>query len=339
MNHYEQSGIIFLVENEIPMSTNLFCRAVELEYQNAMCWYCLGQSLLKLSQISQQEKSYSLGLCCLKKSYELDKNEYSKSILANFNNEDLEKLPIANLDMVSKIKLDINTEQLINGFGKIKNEDNKIQLAMHLGETRNPIFFDFLRHCVVNEQNPHIRFAALKRIAYLKQENLKAFFEEIIRSEEQNNLEPYFSMALASINEEWCKKYINLEFANINNEGNKSFTEFEIATSLKNDEVRAVITLGLIKYDKQEIEKLFKNRNQKVLAFYLANGMNDEGIDFLFKNNILDNQGNILAIGWRHIEQFLQTDFNAKNDEQKLEPKNETNVTIKSKKKWWRIWE
>ena len=63
-----------------------------------------------------------------------------------------------------------------------------------------------------------------------------------------------------------------------------SIKQFEIAAgNMKSDSSNADALIGI----KQEIQKLFNERNQKTLAFYLSYGMNEDGINFLFKNNVL----------------------------------------------------
>ena len=313
-----------------------------------MLWYGVGDSLCHISINANQEQLYPIGLSCVKKSYLLDtSNKYASAMLERMKinpkigKEYIDKLEPANLDLVQKFKLEVSNDKLISYFDQIQDIESKIKLVMHLGETKNKSFLEFLKYCIMNERNSHIRFAALKRIPFYKNENLKHFFEELISKNQQDELEPYFSIALSSIKEDWTEKYIKSEFAN-KSEINNSFTEEEINNSLKNDEVKAVIALSLIKYDKQEIEKLYNERNQKILAFYLSNGMNDDGIDFLFKNRILDNSGNILEIGWKHIKQFLQIDFNKDNKVEKTKTESEKILTkpiiMENKKKWWELW-
>ena len=327
---------------------NLFIQGLELEPENSMLWYGVGDSLCYMSKETNQEQLYPIGLSCVKKSFLLDNNnKYSSSMLdrmktyPNIGEKYIETLEPANLNQIQKFKFDITTERFISEFEQIKNIDGQIKLVMHLGDSKNVNFFEFLKYCIVNNYNPHIRFAALKRISNYKQENLKPFFEELISKNKQEGLEPYFSIALSSLNEDWADKYVNPEFAN-SNKNTVTYKEKEIVESLKNDEIRAVIALSLIKYDKQEIQKLFNERNQKTLAFYLSYGMNEDGINFLFKNNILDNRGNILEIGWKHIEHFLEVDFNKRinKNESKAQKEIETVKTeiSENKKKWWEIW-
>lgn len=335
MNHYEQSGIIFLKENNFFTANNFFCRALEFEPENAMSWFALGQNFIKLRELSQIDDLYWLGISCLKKSYEIDSNEYSNSILKNHNSSDLNKISTANLGMILKFKVEIEMQKMIDDFSKFQSEDNKIALVMHLGETKNKSFFEFLKYCISNELNPHIRFAALKRIPFYKDQGLQLYFEDLISKNMQDKLEPYFSIALSTLNEEWAKKYINSKYGNPD-EIKNSFTNEEIENSLKKDEIKATIALSLIEYDKNEIEKLFKEKNHKILAFYLSKKMNDEGLNFLIKNNILDIRGNILEIGWKHIEEFLKVDFNKKNNE-KTDLITKSSVEINNKK-WWEFW-
>lgn len=348
MNHYEQSGLVFYSERNHLMASNLFIQGLEAEPENTMLWYGVGDSLCHISISTSQELLYPIGLSCVKKSYLIDtNNKYANAMLErmkmspNIGKEYIDKLEPANLDLILNLKIKVPDDKLISDFAQIQNIDSKIKLVMHLGETKNKSFLDFLKHCIANENNPHIRFAALKRISYYKDENLKHFFEELISKNQQHELEPYFSIALSSINQNWAAKYINSEFVNTN-KNNNSFTDEEINDSLKNDEVKAVIALSLIKYDKQEIEKFHKERNQKTLAFYLSNGMSNEGIDFLFRSRILDNRGNILEIGWKHIEQFLQVDFNKDKEEEKTKIESEKistkPVIMINKKKWWEFW-
>jgi len=334
MNHYEQSGIIFLKENIFFTATNFFCRAIEFEPQNALTWFALGQNFMKLRELSQIDDLYWLGISCLKKSYELDGNEFSNKILKNHNSSDLSKISVANLGMILKFKVEIETKKMIEDFSKFQSEDNKIALIMHIGETKDKSFFEFLKYCISNELNQHIRFAALKRIQFYKDQGLQQFFEDLISKKMQEKLEPYFSITLSTLNEDWAKKYINSEYANPN-EIKNTFTNEEIENSLKNDEIKATIALSLIEFDKKEIEKLFEEKNHKVLAFYLSKKMNDEGLNFLIKNNILDIRGNILEIGWKHIGEFLKVDFNKNNNE-----KTEliTNASEVNDKKWWEFW-
>lgn len=348
MNHYEQSGLVFYSERNHLMASNLFIQGLELEPENAMLWYGVGDSLCHISINANQEQLYPIGLSCVKKSYLLDtKNKYASGMLERMKSnpkigeEYIDKLEPANLDLVQKFKFEVSNDKLISFFNLIQNIESKIKLVMHLGETKNKSFLEFLKYCIINQKNPHIRFAALKRVPFYKEENLKHFFEELISKNKQDELEPYFSIALSSIKENWTEKYIKSEFAN-KNEINNSFTEEEINDSLKNDEVKAVVALSLIKYEKKEIERFYKEKNQKILAFYLSNGMNNDGIEFLFKNNILDQSGNILELGWKHIEQFLQIDFSVDNKEEKNKTESEkisTKPIIKdSKKKWWELW-
>ncbi|KAF2510089.1 hypothetical protein EYY60_11285 [Flavobacterium zhairuonense] len=348
MNHYEQSGLVFYSERNYMMASNLFIQGLEAEPKNSMLWYGVGDSLCHISINANQEQLYPIGLSCVKKSYLLDtNNKYASTMLERMKSnpkigeEYIDKLEPANLDLVQKFKLEVSNDKLISYFNQIQNIESKIKLVMHLGETKNKSYLEFLKYCILSERNSHIRFAALKRIPFHKGESLKHFFEELISKNQQDELEPYFSIALSSIKEDWTEKYIKSEFANTD-KINNSFTEEEINNSLKNDEVKAVIALSLIKYDKQDIEKLYKERNQKILAFYLSNGLNDDGIDFLFKSRILDNSGNILEIGWKHIEQFLQIDFSIdkKIEKTKTEPEKIPTKPIltDSKKKWWELW-
>lgn len=332
MNHYEQSGIIFIKENNFFTATNFFCRAIESEPENALSWFIIGKNFIKLRELSQIDDLYWLGISCLKKSYELDSNESSNIILKTHNLSDLSKISTANIGMILKFKVEIEINKMIEDFSKFQSEDNKIALVMHLGETKDNSFFEFLKYCISNETNPHVRFAAIKRIPFYKNQGLQLFFEDLISNNKQVELEPYFSIALSTLNEDWTKKYIKSENANPN-DYNKSFNKEEVDSSLKNDKVRATLALSLIKYDKNEIEKLFKEKNHKTLAFYLTNKMNNEGLNFLIRNNILDLEGNILEIGWKHIEEFLKIDF--KNE--KKNPIEKPSEEI-SEKKWWEFW-
>ncbi|MBC5836244.1 hypothetical protein G6N05_15250 [Flavobacterium sp. F372] len=332
MNHYEQCGLIFAKENNFFTATNFFCRAIESEPDNAISWFALGNNFIKLRELSQIDDLYWLGIACLKKSYELDRNEFSNNILKTHNSNDLSNISTANLGMISKFKVEIENKKMIEDFSKFQSEDNKIALVMHLGETKDNSFFEFLKYCISKGTNPHVRFAAIKRIPFYKNQGLQLFFEDLISNNKQAELEPYFSIALSTLNEDWVKKYINYEYANPNNH-NKSFNKEEIYASLKNDEVRATIALSLIKYDKNEIEKLFKEKNHKTLAFYLTNNMNNEGLNFLIRNDILDLKGNILEIGWKHIEEFLKIDF--KNEKKNQIEKHSEKI---SEKKWWEFW-
>lgn len=345
MNHYEQAGLVFYSEKNHLMASNFFSQGLEIEPKNGMLWYGLGDSLCHISIQAGKKDLYSIGLSCVKTSHSLDsKNQYASSMLERMKKnpeigtEFIEKLPVVDLNLSSKFILDISNEKLISYFNELKSIENKIKLIMHLGETKNIKFYELLKHCLLSQSNQNIRFAALKRIPYFKSKKVKEeIFDKIIERKEVDNYEPYFSIALSSIGEDWTTELINPNFANQNNQ-EKTFSKEEIEKSINDDELKAIVALVLIKYNKEELKKLFEQRNHKIIAFYLTNGMNDNGISTLINKNMLNRQGKVSEIGWKHIEEFLKIDFNKPSQNQVQEKTTTEQKKVKSTKKWWEIW-
>ena len=344
MNQYEQAGLVFYSEKNYLMASNMFSKGLEIQPDSTMLWYGLGDSLCHISIEIKQKDLYPIGLSCVKKSYSLDSsNQYASKMLERMKNNPeigfnyIDKLTIPNLNLVSKFNFEISDKKLISYFKELKSLDSKVKLIIHLGETKNIKFYSLLKYCVLKESNQNIRFAALKRIPYFKSENIKEIFDEIISRNEVKQYEPYFSIALSSIDENWTTKFINPEFANLNNE-KKSFTKEEIEKLMNDEEIKAIVALSLVKYDKGEIQNLFEKRNHKTIAFYLTNRMNDDGINILLTKQILNRQGGISEIGWKHIEEFLKIDFKKSTQNPVQEKKQSEESKKETPKKWWEIW-
>lgn len=326
------------------MASNFFSQGLELEPKNGMLWYGLGDSLCHISIQTGKKNLYSIGLSCLKTSHSLDSNnQYASSMLERMKKnpeigtEFIEKLPILDLNLSSKFILDLSDEKLLSYFNVLKSNDNKIKLIMHLGETKNIKFYELLKYCILNESNQNIRFAALKRIPYFKSKKVKEeIFDEIIERNQVDDYEPYFSIALSGIGEDWTTELINQDFAKQNNK-EKTFSKEEIENSMNDEELKAIVALALIKYKKEELKNIFEERNHRAIAFYLTNGMNDNGISALLNKNVLNRQGKVSEIGWKHIEEFLKIDFSTSAQNQANETSSNQNKK-EALKKWWEIW-
>lgn len=339
MNHYEQSGIIFLKENIFFTATNFFCRAIESEPENAMSWFLLGENFIKLRELSQIDDLYWLGIACLKKSYELDGNEFSNNILKIHDSNDLNKISTANLEMILKFKVEIEIKKMIEDFSKFQSEDNKIALVIHLGETKNISFFEFLKYCISNELNPHIRFAALKRIPFYKNQDLQFFFEDLISKNLHHKLEPYFSMSLKNIDEDWSKELIKdskIDF----NQYDKTINHIKQNLETENtnekdseDEINAMIYMSLSRFKFSEIKNYVDFKNNKMLVMFLTTNMMQSGIDLLIKHDIVNPiNKEITKHGWEKINRFI---------EKQTEILNESKAKIEEEKvteKWWKFW-
>ncbi|WP_196888943.1 hypothetical protein [Aureivirga sp. CE67] len=343
MNHYEQAALVFYTEKNHLMASALFSQGLELEPENSMIWYGFGDSLCHISIQTKKNELYPIGLSCVKKSHLIDaKNPYANSMIERMKNnpnvgeEYMEQLILPNMKLVSKFNITVPDEKLISFFNGIQNVDNKIKLIMHLGETKDVKYYPLLKHCVLEEENQNIRFAALKRIPFFKSENLKEeIFEKIVTQKEVDKYEPYFSIALSSIDEDWTKEWINPDFANEINQ-KKTFTKEEIKNSLEDEELKAIFGLALLKLEPSKLKEFFEYRNHKAIAFFLTREMNNDGISVLFNKNILNRKGEISELGWKHIELLLDASSNKKGETKGTETNNSKEK--EPTKKWWEIW-
>jgi hypothetical protein len=345
MNHYEQAALVFYSEKNHVMASNFFSQALEIEPKNTMLWYGLGDSLCHISIQTGKKDLYAIGLSCVKTSYTLDSNnKYASAMLERMKKnpeigaEFIEQLTVADLNLSSKFIVDISNKKFISYFNELKHPNSKLKLIMLLGDTKNIKFYDLLKHCVLNDPDQNIRFAALKRISYFQSQRLKEeIFDKIIERNDIENYEPYFSIVLSSIGEDWTSEFINPDFANQNNQENV-FSKEAIEKSINEEELKAIIALSLVKYNKEELKQLLEQQNHRTIAFYLTNGMNDNGIATLIDRKILNRQGKISELGWKHIEEFLKIDLDkpAQNQTKKTPPLKQKNNEVT--KKWWEIW-
>lgn len=346
MDHYKASGIIFYNERSTSMQVFLFAKAVVEEPQSSVLWYILGESLHFVSAATGRPAWQLIGMACIKKSLELDpKNPRSQHFINTVSSEGFSTAAVADLEMVSKISDELTTAQLIAEFDALKSTDDKIKLVMHLGETGDDLFFEFLRHCILNAENENIRFAALKRIGNFKKGQLKDLFDEIVSRGQVSRNEPYFSIALSTIDASWAATLINPEYARQPNKP-ENYTDEEIDRSLNDQELSTMIIYALSKYNSKEIQQLTTQRNHKIIAYYLTHRLNNEGLQFLLEKNILSKQAEVTSLGWKHVEDYLKkTDAieQAATQNTTVVAENTTlvaeNTTSSPKKKWWKIWD
>lgn len=345
MNHYEQSALLFYSEKNFFMSYNLFLEAVRMDKENTMFWYGLGDSICGYSNQNKIQKLYPLGISCIKKSFEINpENKYSSSMLERMKNnpsigeEFISKLKIVSFEEIEKVGVDISNEKLIENFQKLKSVDNKIKAIMHLGETKNPKFAALLEHCILNEENQTIRFAALKRIGFYQNDmDLKPMFDSIIANNKVEENEPYFSLAAGGINKDWAKE-IHSKFQE---KLEKNDVDLNKLNSLMQDEMLYMNLSMLFLGGTEELKTLIRNDKRKEIGDKISLYMKPNVVNDLKQKEIMDEEGRFTSLGIALLNKYLQMIESSqvnKKEEIKKSPKKEITPKTSEKKKWWKLW-
>lgn len=89
--------------------------------------------------------------------------------------------------------------QTIEEFQQL-NPQAKMSIIITFGESGKMEYFPFLKHAVLIETDPNVKFAALKRIHHFKNHpDTVAILTELKNNGKGEKLEPYFSMALSRL--------------------------------------------------------------------------------------------------------------------------------------------
>ncbi|WP_131450809.1 hypothetical protein [Chryseobacterium sp. FH1] len=185
---------------------SLFIKTIESNPEDYNTWLSVGEWLTQL--VKKNIEYYLLGLSCLKKAFSINP-ECTKESHSYNNNLIDEKIwknqTIASIDSLEIFKIKINTDLIILEFNRIQDVD----FIKRLSESRDILFYEFLKYIIQNEENFEIRIAALKRIYYFKNQiNLEEFFKELSQTQKIDD-EPFFNLALYNINENWSNKLLN----------------------------------------------------------------------------------------------------------------------------------
>lgn len=339
INYYEKAGIIFSHEENAFMSLNLFLDALFIEPDNSMIWYECGDSLLSVAIKAQNASLIDKAIFCIQKSTELDStNMHSKNMMETLKKDPallnkINSIKQYTLDDLKSLRADIISDHLITFFKSFNNRENQISLIMFLGETRDNKYFELLKHCILNEEDQHVRFSALKRIHHFQEKNnLEAIFKKIIDDKSRKDYEPYFSMSLSQINTNWSHELlkeseVDLELV----DQTLNYASVEKEETNNEDEAKAIIYLSLSKYDLNELKNFYEFKNEKVLIEGITRNLSKLGFYKLFELNILNKTDSKLTnYGWQLIEDFLNKQIEIK----KKEIENQAN---KPKLKWWQF--
>lgn len=188
------------------LGISLFIKTIESNPEDYNTWLRVGEWFTQL--VKKNNEYYLLGLSCLKKAFSINpestKESYSYS--NNLIDEEIWKnQTIASIEALETFKISITTDLIILEFNRIKDVD----FIKRLSESRDILFYDFLKYIIQNEDNFEIRIAALKRIYYFKtQINLEEFFKKLSQTQKIDD-EPFFNLALYNINENWSNKLLD----------------------------------------------------------------------------------------------------------------------------------
>jgi len=215
--HYFNAGTFLKNDNYNgnKFGLSLFIKTIESNPDDYYAWLKSGEWIVQLVQ--NNKEYYHFGVSCLKKAFSLNPESKKESYSYNNNliSDDIWKnQPIASIETFEKFKIDINLELIISEYNKTFypgniNIEGRIDLIKELSESRDILFFDFLKFIIQNEDIFEIRITALKRIIYYKKFiNLENFFNELSQKQKIEN-EPFYSLSLYYINENWSKELLN----------------------------------------------------------------------------------------------------------------------------------
>ena len=336
MNFYAAAGNIFIEEGNTYIACNCLLQGLSVDEYNSDVWYFLAVALYNHSFKIKDDNLVIHSIASLKRSIQLNpQNLYPNKTLKELGNKNyelkrmIERVPIAEYDNIIQLKAQISEDEVVQAFIKLKSEENKTAIAMYLGETKNPLYYSLLKHCILEETDRNVQYAALKRIHHHTNiHNLKPIFTAM----ENNGVEkyqPYFTIALENIQEEWTeallKKYkidIPAE-AEVKEEDNSKVTE----------NIQAIFGLSYINHPIEEIMELYYKRDNAKLVYYLANPLNDEGLKILLQNKVTDNRGQFTELGWAFVKEYIDKMSGSFNDSTK-KPK----LSEKKSGEWWKFW-
>ena len=98
------------------------------------------------------------------------------------------------------------------------------------------------------------------------------------------------------------------------------------------DEISAIIFLSLSKFKLTEIRQLFDEKKEKILSFYIVQGMSDLGIKKVLELGIITIDNHITDLGWNAIKKYIEIQSLHAETNSKQEVQN----TLQ--KKWWEFW-
>lgn len=95
-----------------------------------------------------------------------------------------------------------NEKKTLPSFDEFPNlsAEDRMDLIMVVGNTGKSDYFPFLKFAILNDADPHVKFAALKRIHLFKDNpEVVPMLTEIKNNGGGQKFEPYFSMALSRV--------------------------------------------------------------------------------------------------------------------------------------------
>ena len=200
----ERSGTLFLHYRCFVAAAGAFSRLLAVERTNSLAWYGLANALYCLSGQRRDVGLLRDAVSCMKRAVQIDPaNKLATELLEAIPQrtplshaqvtgvEAFETLPA---ELSARIGFTVST--FAEAMRAIPGDGERMQIVMWLGMLNEPCATEILL-AAVDDSDPHVRMAALKRLdASADDPRLAAKMQQLAFSDAGRECEPYLSMAL-----------------------------------------------------------------------------------------------------------------------------------------------